>query len=83
MIAIPGNAIMSREPFRPVRVYRGQLGDTMSNDNHPGSFHYSSQKARQGEIILRRSWQHGVFIAGLAGCVILLLVALLFTGPVR
>jgi hypothetical protein len=36
---------------------------------------YPAEKARQGEIILRRPWQRVVFIAGLAGAVILALVA--------
>lgn len=31
----------------------------------------SAQKARQGEIILRRPWQRAVFIAGLIGIVAL------------
>lgn len=36
---------------------------------------YPAEKARQGEIILKSRWQRMVFIAGLAGA---LLVALLF-----
>jgi hypothetical protein len=35
---------------------------------------YPAEKARQGEIILRRRWQRIVFIAGLAGAVLLALV---------
>lgn len=31
----------------------------------------SGEKARQGEIVLRRRWQRWVFIAGLVGLVIL------------
>lgn len=34
---------------------------------------YPAEKARQGEIILKRNWQRAVFIAGLAGCVVLAL----------
>jgi len=37
-------------------------------------FHYPADKARQGEIILRKRWQRIVFIAGLAGFVVLALV---------
>jgi len=35
---------------------------------------YSAERVRQGQIILRKPWQRAVFIAGLAGCVVLLLV---------
>jgi hypothetical protein len=31
----------------------------------------SAEKARQGEIILRKRWQRVVFIAGLVGIVVL------------
>lgn len=34
-----------------------------------------ADKARQGEIILRRRWQRIVFIAGLAGFLLLILIA--------
>ena len=37
-------------------------------------FHYPAEKARQGEIILRKRWQRIVFIAGLVGFVVLALV---------
>ncbi|HVW92327.1 MAG TPA: hypothetical protein VHB74_06935 [Devosia sp.] len=42
---------------------------------------YSGQKARQGEIVLRKPWERGLFIAGLAVpfvIVLLLLVLVLF-----
>jgi hypothetical protein len=32
---------------------------------------YPAEKARGGEIILRKRWQRAVFIAGLAGAIIL------------
>ncbi len=31
----------------------------------------SAEKARQGDIVLRKRWQRVVFIAGLAGVVVL------------
>jgi hypothetical protein len=34
---------------------------------------YPAEKARQGEIILRKPWMRVVFIAGLVGCVLLVL----------
>lgn len=39
-----------------------------------------SRQARGGEIVLRRGWERGVFIAGLAGAIALgvLLVALTY-----
>jgi hypothetical protein len=39
---------------------------------------YSAEKARGGEIILRRPWQRAVFIAGLAIPLILLLILLIY-----
>jgi hypothetical protein len=44
---------------------------------------YPAQKARQGEIVLKRPWQRVVFIAGLAGCVVLVLIAFFFPGVGR
>jgi hypothetical protein len=35
---------------------------------------YPAEKARQGEIVLRRPWQRMVFIGGLAGCGLLVLI---------
>jgi len=32
---------------------------------------YPAEKARQGEIILKSSWQRAIFIAGLVGFVVL------------
>jgi hypothetical protein len=34
---------------------------------------YPADKARGGEIILRKPWQRAVFMAGLAGSILLLL----------
>jgi hypothetical protein len=36
---------------------------------------YPARKARGGIIALRRPWQRAVFLAGLAGCVLLLLLS--------
>lgn len=41
----------------------------------PQQDRYPAEKARQGEIILRKRWQRVVFIAGLIG-----IVALVFAG---
>ena len=38
----------------------------------------SAEKARGGEIILRKGWQRALFIAGLAGAVVLVLALSLF-----
>jgi hypothetical protein len=40
----------------------------------PGTQHISADDARGGEIILRKKWERIVFIAGLAGAIILGLV---------
>jgi hypothetical protein len=39
---------------------------------------YPADKARGGEIILRRKWQRAVFIAGLASAVVLVLLLQMF-----
>jgi len=38
---------------------------------------YSAQQVRQGDIVLRRPWQRGVFIAGLVGAMVLALALVL------
>lgn len=47
---------------------------TKTRRDSPAPQAYSAEKARQGEIILRRPWQRAVFIAGLVGGPILALV---------
>jgi hypothetical protein len=44
------------------------MADPEQNEPERG---YPAEKARGGEIILRKRWQRAVFIAGLAGVVIL------------
>ena len=39
----------------------------------PDLQNYPADKARGGEIILRKPWQRAVFMAGLAGSILLLL----------
>jgi len=41
---------------------------------------YPAEKARQGEIILKRPWQRAVFIGGLAAAVLMPIVLLFFAG---
>ena len=41
---------------------------------------YPGDKARQGDIVLRKPWMRVVFIAGLVGCVILVLVIRIVAG---
>jgi hypothetical protein len=38
---------------------------------------YSAQQVRQGDIVLRKPWQRGVFIAGLVGGLVLALALVL------
>ena len=49
----------------------------MAQERPPRPAPYAAEKARGGEIILRRRWQRVVFVLGLALPVILLLVFLL------
>ena len=41
---------------------------------------YPGECARQGEIILRKPWMRVVFMAGLVGCVLLVLVIRIIAG---
>jgi hypothetical protein len=41
---------------------------------------YPTEKARQGQIVLRKRWQRLVFIGGLALCVLLVIVLRLIAG---
>ena len=45
-----------------------------TTDRPTGKPVYPAEKARQGEIILRLPWQRVVFIGGLAGCVLLVVI---------
>jgi hypothetical protein len=38
---------------------------------------YSARDVRQGDIVLRKPWERGVFIAGLVGALVLALVLVL------
>lgn len=51
----------------------------MSNEREPEPQPrtYSAERVRQGEIVLRKPWQRIVFLAGLAGPFILLIVWLI------
>jgi hypothetical protein len=51
-----------------------------SHPQHDSLSSYPVEKARGGVIILRQPWQRAVFIAGPAGCVLLLLITLFFPG---
>ncbi|KRQ97173.1 hypothetical protein [Bradyrhizobium valentinum] len=46
-----------------------------------GSRAYPGEKARQGEIILRKPWMRAVFMAGLVGCALLALGIRIAAGP--
>ncbi|WP_275195261.1 hypothetical protein [Bradyrhizobium sp. CSA207] len=47
--------------------------NTTHSRANEGTRSYPAEKARQGEIILRKPWMRLVFIAGLVGCVLLVL----------
>jgi hypothetical protein len=40
---------------------------------------YSAEKARGGEIVLRKRWQRAVFVAGLAAPFVLLLMLMIWS----
>lgn len=44
---------------------------------------YPAAKARQGEIVLKRPWQRAVFLLGLGGTILLLLVTLFISAAGR
>lgn len=49
-------------------------------DRHKEPAPYPAEKARQGEIVLRRPWQRYVFFGSLAGIVLLLLILRVAAG---
>jgi hypothetical protein len=51
-----------------------------SDPQHDSLSSYPAEKTRGGITILRRPWQRAVFIAGLAGCILLLLIMLFVLG---
>ena len=50
---------------------------TKSQSNHDTGPVYSAREVRQGDIVMRKPWERGVFIAGLVGAVVLALVLVL------
>jgi len=48
-----------------------------SRSDHDTGPVYSARDVRQGDIVLRKPWERGVFIAGLVGAVVLALVLVL------
>lgn len=47
----------------------------IEHDERPGEpIHIDAEDARAGEVILRKRWQRWVFIAGLAGMVLLYVI---------
>jgi hypothetical protein len=53
-------------------------GSIMPTERGRAPPEYPADKARGGEIILRRKWQRAVFVAGLAGAVVLVLLLQMF-----
>lgn len=51
-----------------------------TNSQKDSLSNYPAEKARGGEIVLKRPWQRVVFLSGLGGCIVLLLIALFFPG---
>ena len=86
---MPSAPILCPDPLprsRPERpsaqnVFMEGQEKVMPRNAHPDLGHYPAAKARQGAIVLNRPWQRAVFVAGLAGCILLLIVCpLLFAG---
>lgn len=50
------------------------------NDFRQAQSPSAAEKARQGLIVLYHPWQIWFFVAGLAGCIILLLGTILFSS---
>jgi len=59
-------------PDRPPRGAPPKPGRPDADDNGPQGA-YPADKARQGDIVLRKKWQRIVFIAGLVGMALLAL----------
>ena len=62
------------EEIRPEQQGQNGKFSVQTTDRPTGRIVYPAEQARQGEIVLRRPWQLVVFIGGLAGCVLLVLI---------
>jgi len=47
---------------------------TKSRSDHDTGPVHSARDVRQGDIVMRKPWERGVFIAGLVGAIVLALV---------
>jgi len=67
---------LSASPRRlaPHKSAKAAKFTVQTNDRSTGRTVSPAEKARQGEIVLRHRWQRIVFIGGLAGCVLLVLI---------
>ena len=54
------------------------MTETWAERGEPVAATYPADKARQGDIVLRKRWQRIVFIAGLVGCGLVALFAPVF-----
>jgi hypothetical protein len=91
-VDVIGNAttqggVPSGTPSWSMRWACCQDGAQMPEKHNPAGQHsdgprtYPGEKARQGEIILRKPWMRVVFVAGLVGCVLLALGIRIAAGP--
>ena len=51
----------------------------MQNTTRKEDRAYPAEKARGGEIVLRKKWQRALFIAGLAAPLVLLLILIIWS----
>ena len=72
-----GIAVSGTEQGTAATHYNGVTEATMASDGPPQPPPYPAEKARGGEIILRRPWQRIVFILGLALPLVLLVLFVL------
>jgi hypothetical protein len=61
-------------PGRPFSLEEAKMARNAKSEQPA----YSAQKVRQGEIILRKPWERGLFIAGLALPFVIVLLLMLF-----
>jgi hypothetical protein len=54
--------------------------DSSHPSSEPPVHTTTSRAARQGEIILRKPWQRVVFLGGLLGCLVVVVLVGLFAG---
>jgi hypothetical protein len=78
--AAPGNSFVEDPLWNIGQVTQMPQKPNPTPEHSDGPRTYPGNKARQGDIVLRKPWMRVVFIAGLVGCVLLVLIFRIIAG---